>query len=465
MDPWPDRPVAIGTVDVPMPGSPTMHLMACARCRQGARSALALLLAFGALLATCQAPGGAGRGSGPTTKPGGANQPGPTNEPGGNGGNPGQPSGLPPDWIRAGVRVSWYVAGATVAQSRFAFVEDPTGEWQDPVSGKRYRRTDESGEGQPGAAGDGFSQVDVLAVEGGDVVASNTLYLLNRADGTITPLPLIGARVAGEIVDGAWIHPARLQALQDARVASLLVVRGPYAVGGSVYRAISFATTAAGNTQQYTYDLDTGVLLSATTFAQGATSPVHAVGEAPPQGNNQLTITRFAGICARTPPGLGGTTPGWAGQTSQLLYAGTQSTFNPLDPSIPALVLPMRATITLGPGGPAWATFAANVIIDSPLSQPSVSSGVTGTSGLYWIDPAAFAGLAPGQALDVDPVTTERLTVVGFDQTGSFISFSNDLPGTSTQTTYSTATGALVAYRSQVTSSGTLIDLQLQNPP
>jgi hypothetical protein len=425
------------------------------RRRPVGRWAAATLL-VAATVAACQPAGDDGPGSG---KGGGPGRTGST------GGNPGQVTGLPPDWVRPGVRVSWYAAGASVAQSRFAFVEDPTGEWQDPVSGKRYRRTDESGEGQPGASGDGFSQVDVLTLTGGDIVASNTLYLINRGDGTITPLPLIGARVPGELVDGAWIHPARLQAFQDARVDGLLVLRGPYVVGGTTFRAISFATTAAGNTQQYTYDLETGVLLSATTFSQGATSPIRAVGESPPQGNNQLTITRFAGIRERALPGLGGSNPVWVARTSQLFYAGTQSTFNPLDPSIPALVLPMRATISLGPGGRDWATFSAEIVVESPLSQPSVSSGVTGPTGLYWIDPAAFSSLSPGQVLDVDPVTTERLTVIGFDQTGSFVSFSSDLPGTSIVTTYSTATGALVSYRSQTTSSGTLIQLDLQNPP
>lgn len=430
-----------------------------------------MLLAAATALAGCQSVGkggpGSGTGGGPGGGPGGTAEPGgnPGGNPGGDpGGNPGTASGVP-DWVQQGVRVSWYSAGASVAQSRFAFVEDPNGDWQDPVSGKRYRRTDESGEGQPGAAGDGFSQVDIVALAGSDVVASNTLYLINRGDGTISPLPLAGARVAGDFVDGAWIHPARLQAFLDARMDGLLVLRGPYVLGGTAFRAISFATTAAGNTQQYTYDLDTGVLLSATTFTQGATSPIRAVGESPPQGNNQLTITRFAGIRQRTLPGIGGSNPAWVSQTSKLVYAGTQSIFNPLDPSIPAIVLPMRAEISLGPGGRDWATFSAAVVVDSPLTQPSFSTGVTGTMGLYWIDPSAIAGLSPGQVLDVDPVTAERLTVVGFDPTGSVVTFSSDLPGSSIVTTYSTTTGALVGYRSQTTSSGTVIALDLQNPP
>jgi hypothetical protein len=410
--------------------------------RAGPRSlALALVLAF--VPAACQSKDG---------KPG-------------TGGNPGQQTSGTPAWVQAGTRVTWYTAGATVAQSRFAFVEDPAGEWVDRATGKHYRRTDESGEGQPGSGGDGFSQIDVLALEGTDVVASNTLYLLNRVTSTVTPLPLAGARVNGEFVDGGWIQPARLQALQDARTEGLLIVRGPYPVGGTTYQAISFATTAAGNTQQYTYDLATGVLLSATTYAQGATSPVHAVGEAPPQGNNLLTITRFAGIRNRTAPGLGGANPAWVSRTGQLVYEGTQRTFNPLDPSLGSLVLPMHVTITLGQGGRGWATFTEQVVVESPLSQPSFGSGVTGASGLYWIDPAAFAGLSAGQVLDVDPVTSERLSVVGFDQSGSFISFATDLPGVRVVTTYSASTGALVGYRSENTGTGSVIELGLQNPP
>jgi hypothetical protein len=416
--------------------------------RRGRRAVVLAVTAAALLLSACQSKAGGGGNGGN----------------GGNGGDGGPPTGIPA-WVQAGTRVTWYTAGASVNQSRFAWVEDPGGEWLDKATGKRYRRTDESGEGQPGSGGDGFSQVDILALEGADVVASNTLYLLNRVTNTITPLPLAGARVNGEIVDGAWISPARLQALQDARTEGLLIVRGPYTIAGTTYQAIAFATTAAGNTQQYTYDLATGVLLSATTFAQGATSPVHAVGEAPPQGNNLLTVTRFAGMRTRSMPGAGGTNPQWVGGTRELVYIGTQSTFNPLDPTQPALVLGMRVSIALGPGGAGWATFTEQIVIDSPLSQPTGGSGVTGASGLYWIDPQALAKLTAGQVLDVDPVTGERVSVAGFDQSGAFVSLQTDLPNSSVVTTYSTTTGALVAYRSQNNGTGQVIELQLQNPP
>ena len=270
---------------------------------------------------------------------------------GGGGGVPIGGDGLPnaggatgaPDWVRVGLRMTWYVAAASVPQSRFAWVEDPNGNWEDPKTGKRYTRTDEGGgTGQPGASGDGLSQVDVVAIEGGDVVLDSNIYTINR---TTTPPTLgwiigPGARVPGATVDGAWMHPALLARYAQQPLDGLLVLRGLYTVGGRTYTATAFATTTAGAYQSYTYDSESGVLLSASTNTAGATSPLRAPGEAPPRGNSQLTYTQFLGMRQRAVPGLGGPAPGWVAGTATLRYGGVYTITNPARPGQRQLQLP-----------------------------------------------------------------------------------------------------------------------------
>jgi hypothetical protein len=137
----------------------------------------------------------------------------------------------PPDWARPGVRLSFYAAGASVARSRFAWVEDASGDWQDPVTGRRYRRTDESGEGVGGGSGDGVTQIDILAVEGTDVVLASGALGIDRANDQFVLLPGGGGKVGGGVVDGVWIHPLLLAQLEGSRPDTLLVLRGDYPLG------------------------------------------------------------------------------------------------------------------------------------------------------------------------------------------------------------------------------------------
>ena len=192
----------------------------------------------------------------------------------------------PPQWVKPGTRITFYQAAASIAESRFAWVEDPNGTWTDPTTGKHYRRTDESGEGVPTASGDGFTQIDVLAIEGTDVVLSTSLYPIDHLTNQFFLGGSSGAKVRGDAVDGSWINPTELAQLQNAQLGDILVLRGDYVLNGATYHAISFATTTPGAYQSYTYDTQTGLLLSATTNTAGATSNSCRAGREPAPGQH-----------------------------------------------------------------------------------------------------------------------------------------------------------------------------------
>jgi len=378
----------------------------------------------------------------------------------------------PPSWVRPGTRLTFYSAAASVAQSRFAWVEDPNGPWEDPATGQHYRRTDETGESMGTASGDGVGQVDVQAVDGADVALSLTLYGIDHEHRVFVPGITTGASVPGAEIDGLWVNPTRLAQLQDVRANGVLVLRGDYPLGGRTYHAVSFAVTTPGAYQQYTYDTESGVLLSATTSTAGATSPVSAPGEAPPQGNTQLTVSFFAGVRQRSVPGADGATPDWLAHTTRLDYAGTYSWVNPVDPSSGTFTSPMTMGVSLGRGGGSWAPYAAQTAIQGLGS--TTGSGITGPTGLYWLSPTALSALAaraaaaPGQVVDQDPITGEQLVVEGGGRDASgrtFLTLVSRLPGITTRAGYDTTSGVLAAYAAQVPGTGTTIDLHLQRGP
>ncbi len=369
-----------------------------------------------------------------------------------------------PGWAQAGTRLSFYGAAASVAQSYYTYVEDPEGDWEDPRTGKRYRRSDTGGDAQdmPTAAGQGFTQTDVVAVEGTDVVLTNTLYGLDYMSNRFGLTPLGGSRMAGAVVDGGWINPDLLRNIEAAGYQDLQILRGPYTLGSTRYQAISFINTASGAYQDSSYDTATGVLLATNTSTKGQDSPVHGPLDNP-QGNTQLSLTRFVGTRQRSLPGLGAPVPDWVARTSQLVYSGTYTAFNPYDPS-GVFTWPMEQTVQFGAGGRTWATFTNHTVVTfNGIPQSSDGKGVASSVGLYWYDPAALATMSPGQLLDEDPVTGARITVESVEPggTGAVVNIQQQLNGVLLQLGYDRDRGVLLTFRMRSETAASDISVQL----
>ena len=82
-----------------------------------------------------------------------------------------------PSWVKAGTRITFYAASSTSAPGGDKeCTEDPKGDWVDQ-EGKRY--TCPSVGGDIVSAAEALNQVDVLSVEGTDVVLATTLFSTN----------------------------------------------------------------------------------------------------------------------------------------------------------------------------------------------------------------------------------------------------------------------------------------------
>ncbi len=373
----------------------------------------------------------------------------------------------PPDWVTPGTRVTGYAAGAAVSSSGYQLIEDPTGPYEDPTTGKRYRKTDETGESTGGASGDGFYEIDVVAVEGPDVVINYTLYTIDRTAGVLHAQPIGGWRQPGGVLDGVWANPDYLATLRTGDVGGLLVLQGPYELNGTTYDTVSIVNPTQGAYASSTFDRVSGVLVASTTRTAGQASPVRLPGQDPPRAADALGISRYVATRSLQVPGTGSAVPSWMTDPAGLRYQGVTVMTNPFDASL-SVTWPTEATVTFSQVGATWAMYALRTItIVGELRNPGGYDGVVSGTGPFWWAPDALAGMTQGQLLDEDPVTGLRLVVGGrgMGPGGPTIDIDTQLPGTSGHLTYDLGTGVLMRYQVSTPSAGTAIDLTLAAMP
>lgn len=377
-----------------------------------------------------------------------------------------------PNWMAPGTRVTWYAAAASVAQSGFSITEDPAcsaggpGCYTDPQTGTFYRKSDEGpgAQGAPTASGDGFLQLDVIAVDGGNVALMSNMYVIDRTFNQLGWTPLGGATIDGTSFDGSWMPPSELERAVTTGVGGVLVLTGEYQFADRIVPSVSFVTGLGGsNYQSQTFDRETGVLLSSNGSTAGPTTPFTIDGQpAPVTGNTQLTMTRLANMRQRTLPGQNAPVPDWVVGTTTLSYSGNYNWTNPIDPNGGNLDYPTEHTVSLGQRGSTWAAYTAHTLVPGlavDTTTPGVGSGV----GFYWWDPQALQGMSEGQTLDEDPITNERLFVSfrGPSSNGTeTVVIESRLPGVETRSTYD-MTGLLVDYEVWHGSIGATISVEL----
>jgi hypothetical protein len=311
----------------------------------------------------------------------------------------------------------------------------------------------------PSAAGEAYTQTDILAVEPGNVVLAVTMYPIDLMTRQFGILPMGGYNGQSAAVNGAWVHPSLLADLVTSGYEDQMILRGPIALAGVQYEGVSFLYRGPGSWQDSTYDAATGVLLATNTRVEGQPSPVHGPLD-DPQGNVQLSYTRLVSVRQVSVPGLGAPVPPWVAQARTLTYSGTVLIVNPMDPSA-RFTYPVETTVTIDQVGSCWATFSSHSVIDyGQYQQPSDATGTTGPTGTYWYDPGSLASFQVGQVLDQDPVTGAQVTVQSADP-GGIVSLLTQMNGASLQLGYDSASGVLVSMLTTNNTTGITLQVQL----
>lgn len=274
-----------------------------------------------------------------------------------------------PDWLREGVRVTYYGQSATISNVA----------------------------GEDGSGGAGYLQCDLVALDGGTAVVSMKLYL-DLGNGIVIPvlvLPSLGLAGVGDY----WLHPDVLADAERVANDELLVARMPTTIGGRTYQAVRFEYRPEGAEYVWMYDQGSGRLL----FYR------HAIGEED-DDERQLTDVTLAGVRELDLPWAGGTAPDWVQEGGSLEYEGAYTVLVMGEPS-GSFDYALRADVK--GASPHWSAYLVTEVLAGRTN--SISWRVSGGAELMdaiWLSPEAVAALRGRQGtLDRDPITGETLSL------------------------------------------------------
>ena len=377
-----------------------------------------------------------------------------------------------PAFLEVGTRITWYMAAASVAQSRFAIVEDPAcaaggpGCYTDRATGKHYRKTDEgpSAQGSTGLSGDGVLQVDVVAIDGTNVSVNLERYAPNRELGQLAWEPMGGGTIDGVTVPGAWVHPAQLAQVIQEGYPGFDILVGQTTVVDQTVPTVSFVRGLGTSTyESHTYDQGSGLLVASSSSTGGPSSSFVIDGmPTTSTGNTRLTLTQLVGLRKRDLPGMDGRIPDWLSSTGGLQYSGAYTIFSTVDPTQTPMQLSMQQDIGITGRAPGSVSYIARTIVPGAGRDASVP-GVGGAAHLYWWDPAALRTMRAGQVLDEDPITGARLVVAHAGpgaNGGDVVVIDGTAPGIATRATYDEQ-GMLIAFEARLGATGEASELQL----
>jgi hypothetical protein len=273
-----------------------------------------------------------------------------------------------PKWLKEGVRVTYRVESASVAQQQEA----------------------------SGSAGAGLAQYDLVALDQQAAVTAAHLFL-DTGDGALIPatvMRFVGLPGAGEY----WINP---QVLDDAeRVASdnLAVMRMPQQAGGKTYNSVRFVYQMDGAEYVWAFDRATGLLL----FYR------HAIGD-DNSPHRQLTQITFVKQRQLKVPWRATAAPEWAVEGARLKYQGT---YGVLIQGTDTVALPFEVTARVTRNEGRWTECQMDAVLQRQTPNKSVRvSGVAQLFDALWLPSEAIKRLKNGDVLDRDPTTGTEVRV------------------------------------------------------
>lgn len=271
-----------------------------------------------------------------------------------------------PVWLREGLRISFYAMTATV----------------------------KPGGGLPDAAssGAGILQVDIVALEEGNVALLQTYYL--ESQGQYFPSVATGGIEKCGIND-YWMNPAVFAHLDRFQTENSVAVEMPFQTGGKTIQGVRIEYKTENGKNVYMYDKESGILL-------------YWQLQVPSGGNIQSSHLQFISSRLVAIPWIG--TNREAGVAPAGGYNGAYTVNIP--GSYPSS-FPMQVNIAVVASGKNWDLFKTTVSQYGSLPSEIYSiCGNTQLNGPLWMPIAALARLQKGQVLDRDNVTKIETSVV-----------------------------------------------------
>jgi hypothetical protein len=323
-----------------------------------------------------------------------------------------------PTWLKEGVRVTYHSAAASVPANRFYWYKDHNDAWT---------RGDEVG-----PAGAGLTQYQVLARSATTVVGVLENYLQDDTSGVTVPAPM-GGGIDPAGAGFCWANPQALAKATRYHDKHLRVLQAPYPLSGHTYRSIRFHYTSDRAVSDEVYDLDSGILLLASSVV------LSADGSRTNYAQTIFVARRQTQVLA-----AGAAAPGWAPTTRQVTYRG--SIWAEM-PDMPRFPLPTTVTMTRVAGGTRFGKYHLTRQTQGvPASTEAVYCGASQVCGEPWMSPAILQAVTDGQVLDKDPHTkvTTRVDSVGRQGGRTVVAITQQGPGFEHQRVYDRTSGKML---------------------
>jgi hypothetical protein len=318
-----------------------------------------------------------------------------------------------PDWVKPGLRLTYYAASATIAGKGPIFQLDPQGEiFATDGSGRRF--SVKPGSREEGIGGHGYGEYTIIAVNADSIAIAADVYTM--AGGSNNPRQMTRAAFLGSpgsAID-LWVNPAWLKQVKTGMNKTIRVLRTPFSVGADKRAAVAF--TSSDGTMMFVYDESSGALLYRGGSGEGETGlnlriNGEQIANTP---SRMLTMSTMQGQRSLSLPWTGQKPPGWVSSIRELQYSGQIGNVVRGSPNIP---LPITVMLRAAARGNGWIKFQVSQSaggVGGALPIKSQSEWMAGTDhiGSVWVPPTALAGLRPDQELDRDPIT-KFVTTVG----------------------------------------------------
>ena len=271
-----------------------------------------------------------------------------------------------PVWLKEGLRISFYAMTATI----------------------------KPGGGLPDAAssGAGILQVDIVALEEGNVVLLQTYY--PESKGQYFPSITTGGVEKCGICD-YWMNPFVFKHLDRFQSENSVAAEMPFQMGGKTIQGVRIEYKTESGKNVYMYDKETGVLL----YWQ-----LHV----PSGGNVQSSHLQFISSRLVAIP--------WVGINREITTVPAKGYTGAYTVNIPGSYptsFPMQVKIAVVASGKNWDLFKTTVSQYDTL--PSEIYNVCGNAqlnGPLWIPIAALAQIPQDQILDYDELTKIKTSVI-----------------------------------------------------
>lgn len=344
-----------------------------------------------------------------------------------------------PAWLKEGVRLNYYSAVASVPNSMYYWSPNENGEWVSD-DGKRWDRFD-----QPGAAGHGYTQLDVIAVEPPHVVLGLRAWSYHIISGPLVPgkrSSLIAApgggdwwippEVLGRVPEMLRTDPKTLEQFKIVRMDMKMIPTK------KVFHVIRFQYERDKARHTVAYDTKTGLLVFKASMVEG-----------PPQrftkSNTLLSEMWFVDQRTMKLPWPAANLPDALKTGAAMRYEGTAK-FETKSSS--PFVLRLNADLTFTERGKRWVQYDQMTQVASPPGMPptmpeqtKLVSGTLQLGGL-WLAPDALRELKVGQVIDTDPITKEEIRVR--DISAQSVTFTAASRAAGAEATYDRRSGYLI---------------------